>query len=593
MSKPILRVAKMKRYGKTCPQAVDNHLSRATETDNADPSRSAENRWIVGGPGTLADRINGVLEKAGIFTADLRRDATIANDVLLTISPDFFRPSDPDAAGVWEQEKLEIFEREAIAFLKQQFGPRLAAAVLHLDESTPHIQAVVVPVMKDPKGGHRLSGKAYFDPVRLESLQEAWEKRLRPHGVDPRTKGSTARHTTIKAYYSGLEAAPEVLPPSPPSPPPLRALLPGGSDAMAAWQAKEVKKAAKRQKPLAQAVAKGMLYEAEKVSGNTLRRQLGEQGERLARMREDLAKASSDLVLTKDQVAVLRGVPVAEVAEALGYAGEVGRRENALDLVKRLGGLNFEEATRWMAVAFGSAAAGAAVRQQPKPTPEDVPLTKADQAKAVIVRQQLAALDAPAYRLTVQHTRANGEGYGVNLGRSKDSDEERTWSAKEVVALIPRLTAENVRGGQVYVTPLDARVHHALVDDLSGDDLATLQAQGYAPATVIETSPGNHQAVVKILAKDAPAAAVNEWFKSINRELGDERITGLRHPMRLVGFQNRKPKYAQEDGRYPFVRLVEATRTFCAHAKAVVVGMAEAMTRAAEPTIPASGAERG
>lgn len=575
MSKPILRVAKMKRFGRTCPQAVDSHLSRSVDTHNADPARTAENRWIVGGPGVLTDRINTVLLKAGINTEDLRKDATIANDILLSISPDFFRPTDPDAAGTWEPEKLAIFEREATAFLKEQFGERLACAVLHLDESTPHIQAVVVPII-GPKDQLRLSGKAYFDPARLTGLQDAWEKRLARHGVSPRTKGSTARHTTIKTYYSGLQAALEVPLLVPPSPPPLRALLPGGGDFLAAWQAEEVQKVKKRQKPLAQAVAKGMLYDAERNSGSVMRGQMQAQEARYAAIREQMAKTSADLVVSKERIASLRAIPVNEVAAALEFSGDIGKRENAIDFVKRVAELNFEQAVAWLGIAFSPAAAGAAVHQYAATTlvNVDVPvLSKADQVKAAAVEKQLDALGAQSYRITAMHRRDDGIKYAINL--CKHGDIERPWSSAEVVAQIPRMTAENARGGNIFLTPLDTLTNYILIDDINSDNIQKLKSDGYSFSAIIQSSPKNYQAVLKVSKRGLTDTAVNEFFKSMNREVGDARITNPEHAMRLAGFQNRKTKYEQENGYYPFVKLVEVSRAFCAHTKAVISGMVE------------------
>jgi hypothetical protein len=575
----------MKRSGRRSPQAVDNHLSRTVPTHNADPSRTQDNVWLVGGPGSVAVSIDAVLDKAAIDLDALRVDATIANDLVLSISPEWFRPDDPDAAGEWRADRLATFRSEAESFLREHFGSRLASAVLHLDESTPHVQAIIVPVMKRAGGGYRLSGKDCFNPARLEALQEAWQKRLTPHGVGPRKKGSTAEHTTIKDYYSALEAAPAVPPILPPAPPPMRALLPGGSATMTEWQGQEVAKVARRQKPLAAAAAKGMLYEAERASADSLRAHVQEQTRRMAELREQLSRLATDLALTKEQIARLRGVPVADVAVALGYAGEIGKRENGIDLVKRVTGFSFEEATRWMSLSFSPAAAGAAVAHQAAAvalTVDEVPLTKADQVKAAAVRKQLDALDARGYRVTVMHGRDDGTRYGVNLCKQGEQP-EILWTKDDVLFHIPRLTAENARGGNVFLTPVDPMVHFALIDDLSADNLAAFKGLGYAPATVVQTSPGSHQAVVKVLRNGVPDAAVNEWFKSTNRELGDERITGLAHPMRLAGFQNRKAKHQRPDGHYPFVRLLEAARGFCGRARVVIADMARQM-RATPPT---------
>ena len=206
---PIFRVGKMKRNGARTPQSVSGHLARTRMTPNADPRRTKLNEWLVGGP-DIAAAINSKLARARITR--LRSDATIANDVLLSVSPSWFRPDAPDAAGTWDAKRLATFKREALSFLREQFGGRLVAAVLHLDESTPHLQAVVVPLHQKPDGGFRLSGKDLFNPTRLTALQDAWEARMGAHGVGPRVKGSKARHTTLRAYYSALAASPDLPP---------------------------------------------------------------------------------------------------------------------------------------------------------------------------------------------------------------------------------------------------------------------------------------------------------------------------------------------------------------------------------------------
>jgi hypothetical protein len=589
IGKPILRVAKIKKVGASTLQSVDGHLSRTRPTPNADPSKTPANVWLVGGPSTLTNSVDRIMAKAGLADLNTRKDAVVANDILLSVSPEWFRDN-PDDAGRWKADRLETFRREAQAFLREQFGPRVACAVMHLDESTPHIQAVVVPILKTDTG-HRLSGRDYFNPPKLEALQEAWETRLKAHGVGLREKGSTARHTTVKSYYSALDRAPDVPKPLPPSPPPLKALLPGGGSALADWQKTEATKVAKRQKPLAAAAAKGMLFEAERQAGNAMRAELDDQGQRLAKLRDQLTDVRHQLELSKEQIAKLRGVSVNEVAKVLDYAGDIGKKENAIDLVKRVGGLSFEDATRWLAIAFSPAVAGDAVRRNTANVPIAEPiLTTADKVKATAIIQQLDALGAESYRITAMHIREDGTKYATNFGKSKEGDAERLWNSSEVLKQIPKMTSENARGGNIYITPIDPSAHFALIDDLKPEKLDELKGKGYTFSTITETSPNNFQAVVKV-SKKLDSSPVNEWFKSMNREHGDPKITGLEHPMRLAGFQNRKSKY-EKDGFYPFVRLVECARTFCTHARAVIASMADQMAKERSDTLPASGARR-
>jgi len=58
------------------------------------------------------------------------------------------------------------------------------------------------------------------------------------------------------------------------------------------------------------------------------------------------------------------------------------------------------------------------------------------------------------------------------------------------------LRRENLNRGHIYVRP--AGVHGlSLVDDLKADTFLRMKADGFAPAAVVETSPGNFQAWLK------------------------------------------------------------------------------------------------
>ncbi|MHB8282893.1 MAG: DNA-primase RepB domain-containing protein, partial [bacterium] len=43
-----------------------------------------------------------------------------------------------------------------------------------------------------------------------------------------------------------------------------------------------------------------------------------------------------------------------------------------------------------------------------------------------------------------------------------------------------------------------------------------------------------------------------------NEKYGDPNISAQTHPFRLAGFTNRKQKYKDEKGNYPFVRIIQA-----------------------------------
>lgn len=585
-AKPICRVGKIKAMGRSTPNSVAGHLSRSRPTPNADPGRTPLNRWLVGTSETDLDAsISDVLAKAKLDRSELRHDAVIANDILLSVSPEWFRPDDPEAYGTWDDARLKSFTAEAQIMLKRTFGARLVSAVLHLDESTPHIQAVVVPIMrcKNDKPGFRLSSKDMFGPAQLAQLQQEWEDQLRPHGVGSRTKGSKARHTTLRDYYSALEAFEtederiNVQISKPPSKPFLEA-----SEAyqakVAEWQKAETKRLNDELQPLVVEAARGRLYDAERRSATALRGELAAQGQELSQTRLALADALEKVEMTKEQRDALRRTPINSVATMLGYTGEIKKNENAIDLVKRVGELDYNQALTWLAQRFGPDVAATAVREQAEREVEEAikapaVFTKAEQFKIKTISSQLDALAAPAYRITVttiikaKEAGEKDKKIGNNLGKSGDS--EKFYSRNEVLNLVPDLIKHNLRGGNILITPEDPAVHHVLIDDISSKGLDELASRGYTPSVVMETSPNNFQAILKV-SSEVSWDSMNEWFKDLNRDVGDVRITAPKHPMRLAGFENRKPHHQTEDGRFPWVRLVKAVNHFCTRSVEVI-----------------------
>jgi hypothetical protein len=84
-----------------------------------------------------------------------------------------------------------------------------------------------------------------------------------------------------------------------------------------------------------------------------------------------------------------------------------------------------------------------------------------------------------------------------------------------------------------------------LVDDLTIGAIARMRQEGFQPAAVVQTSPGNYQAWIKHNGQlnrelgTAVARALAERFG------GDVKAADWRHFGRLAGFRNTKRKYKQ------------------------------------------------
>jgi hypothetical protein len=135
----------------------------------------------------------------------------------------------------------------------------------------------------------------------------------------------------------------------------------------------------------------------------------------------------------------------------------------------------------------------------------------------------------------------------------------RVWDRDSLVRSIGWLRYENREGRNIYVRPKGEH-NLSLVDDLSAGSIAEMKHSGFAPAVVIETSPGNFQAWLK-----HPDQLTKELGTAASRALavkfgGDRGAADWRHFGRLAGFTNRKNRYRDAStGLHPFVKLVQAT----------------------------------
>jgi hypothetical protein len=131
------------------------------------------------------------------------------------------------------------------------------------------------------------------------------------------------------------------------------------------------------------------------------------------------------------------------------------------------------------------------------------------------------------------------------------------WGARQVLKSLLWLRRENLNRGHIYVRPAGAH-GLSLVDDLKAAAIARMKAEGFAPAAVVETSPGNFQAWLKHGEVLDEAASTRAAKLLAERYGGDPGSADWRHFGRLAGFTNPKPNRRLASGLQPFARLLEA-----------------------------------
>ena len=125
----------------------------------------------------------------------------VADELLFTATHKFFDNMTRDDIKNWADTCME-FVYEDLGYTKEQ----VLHATVHLDEETPHLHCVVVPLVKkyDKRTNTErftISKKQYIkDKVHLSELQDKYYKRLTDKGYDLERgiKGSNAQHQNVK-----------------------------------------------------------------------------------------------------------------------------------------------------------------------------------------------------------------------------------------------------------------------------------------------------------------------------------------------------------------------------------------------------------
>lgn len=130
-----------------------NHRVADFVKDDAriDPSRTHLNEHIIKTADTIEEAVQNRLDEAN--TSPPKHAIYTAQELVLSASPEYFRPEydrdDPEGKGKYDPERLETWKNKTMEWLEKEYGRKnLVDVVLHVDETTPHIHAVVVPIVE-------------------------------------------------------------------------------------------------------------------------------------------------------------------------------------------------------------------------------------------------------------------------------------------------------------------------------------------------------------------------------------------------------------------------------------------------------------
>lgn len=356
MAYAIARVAKLKKANMVGSGA---HTSRSKDTPNADPTK--QNVRFIGDAleenleQLVLNKINQHKQKRKI-----RTDAVYCVEILLTASPEYFRPQDPTNGGYYEEDKVQSWLEASERWLIELGDDRVVRAELHLDEMTPHIHAYFVPL--DEKGqlrcNHFFNGRS-----KMRAFQDSYHDAVEHLGLERGIKGSLAKHQDIKDFYRIVEEGKDLE---------INQLNQAQVKAKAADRER-----AEQKKSEMEATAKRLVQDNEALQQRIQQLEQSNQ-QRIEQLETQNQQLRYQLNRTVDQ---LRDLPLDDVAWHLGLIHDIkgtnrwkghgciinideekfhdfapGKAKGgggAIDLVMHVNGCNFKQAIAWLNDRFG------------------------------------------------------------------------------------------------------------------------------------------------------------------------------------------------------------------------------------------------
>lgn len=205
----VFRAEKLKTLGDVSAAAA--HNARLRDTPNASKGGSFYELIDRGGSSVL-DEVRRIHSEITELCKEnkwyQRPDSVAAAEILISASPEYFRPGQPEKSGFYEKEKLDAWLDAVVPWIKKEIGAQvdIVSICVHLDEATPHIQVIGVP--RNHRG--ELSYRSVFGGDNKGDSLSEWQTRAAEPvahlGIQRGVMGSRAKHRKIKDFYAAVNA---------------------------------------------------------------------------------------------------------------------------------------------------------------------------------------------------------------------------------------------------------------------------------------------------------------------------------------------------------------------------------------------------
>ena len=202
---------------KGADSGMSAHIERTIHPKNADPTRRHLNRELIQFPEGVTSRTQAIQHR--LDTAGLKRkigkNQVQAIRILLTGTHE-------DMVQIEKEGRLDEWCQDNIDWLQKTYGiDNVVSVVLHMDESTPHLHATVIPIVETERKrkkkeeevkrtyrkkapAPRLSADDVMSRAKLKSYQNSYATAMQKYGLQRGIEGSEAQHISTHEYYRSL-----------------------------------------------------------------------------------------------------------------------------------------------------------------------------------------------------------------------------------------------------------------------------------------------------------------------------------------------------------------------------------------------------
>jgi len=184
---------------------LGNHIDRVPGMEHtyrhADPDRINENLNLINKEITIQEAVNRRIKSRYTGTKKIRKDAVKSVSLILSGSHERMIEIENNS----NLFKSWIIENHK--FLEEEYGKEnVVKYSVHMDEKTPHIHAVVVPMTDDG----RLSAKEIIgNKAKLEQLHTRYAQRMHRFGLERGEKRDNNKHIKTADYRKQVAKAKE------------------------------------------------------------------------------------------------------------------------------------------------------------------------------------------------------------------------------------------------------------------------------------------------------------------------------------------------------------------------------------------------